>query len=104
MHDAGSQFATDSAEIRDVVEERIDERSRRMARAWMDDHSRGLVDDDDVRVLMEYFQRRRFGLDGRRHRLWQIDDDPIAGMHGKIGANFARTHTHSSVSNKFLDL
>ena len=104
MHDAGSQFAADSAEIRDVVQESVDERSRRMTRTWVNDHSWRLVDDDDVRVLMKDFQRRRFGLDGGRHRLRQIYDDSIAGMHRKIGANVAPTHTHSSVSNELLDL
>src|SRR5678816_2913962 len=104
MHDAGSQFAADSAEIRDVVQESVDERSRRMTRTWVNDHSWRLVDDDDVRILVKDFQRRRFGLDGGRHRLRQIYDDSIAGMHRKIGANVAPTHTHSSVSNELLDL
>ena len=45
----------------DVVQQRVDERAGRMPRRRMDDHSRRLVDDDEVAVLVEDRERQRLG-------------------------------------------
>ena len=66
MHDPGPLLAADAAEIVDVVQQRVDQRAARMARRRMDDHPRGLVDHDEVVVLVEDRQRQRFGLRRRR--------------------------------------
>src|SRR5215468_6021878 len=60
MNDAGAELAADAAQIRNVVEESVDERSRRVAGSRMHHHAGWLVDDNDVRILMENFKRRRF--------------------------------------------
>ena len=43
MDDAGPRFAADAAQIRDVVEQRVDERAGRVAGARMHDHPAGLL-------------------------------------------------------------
>src|SRR5262245_27400555 len=70
MNDAGAQLASYSAQIRDVMEEGVHERARCMPCAGMNDHSGWLVDHDDVGILIEDFQRRRFRLNRSRLRLW----------------------------------
>jgi hypothetical protein len=97
MDDARPQLASNAAQIRDVVEEGVHERSRCMPCAGVNDHSGRFVDDDNVAVLIEDFQRRRFRLNRRRRRLREVDDNVIAGMHGKIGAHLACADTDSSV-------
>ena len=51
-----------------MIEKRIDERSRRIARRGMNDHSLGLVHDDEIVVLVNNVERNIFGLGtvGRR--------------------------------------
>src|SRR3954465_8505146 len=44
MDDPWPQLATHSAQILDVMQQRVDQRSTRMASAWMNDHSRRLVE------------------------------------------------------------
>jgi hypothetical protein len=62
VDDAGAQLASNSAQIRDVMEEGVHERARCMPCAGMNDHSGRLVDHDDVGILIEDFQGRRFRL------------------------------------------
>ena len=49
VHDAGPLLAADAAQIVDVVEQRVDQRSARVAGRRMHDHAGRLVDDDEVR-------------------------------------------------------
>lgn len=72
--------------------------------AWVHNHSGRLVDDDDVCILIQDFQRSGFRLNGCGRRFWQIDDNTIAGMHGKIGPHLACANPYSSVGNEPLDL
>ena len=51
MDDARSRFASDTAEIRDVVKQRVDERPGRVARAWVHDEAGRLVEHGHVGVL-----------------------------------------------------
>ena len=64
MHNPRAGLAPDTAEIRHVVEQRVDERSGRMAGTWMHDQASGLVDDREVGILIQDVQRQ--GLS--RHR------------------------------------
>ena len=63
MHDARTQLAADAAEIGDVVEQRVDQRARVVARRRVHDHAGGLVHDDDVGVLVEDGERQILGHD-----------------------------------------
>src|SRR5262245_43658736 len=53
MHNPRPLLAANAAEIRHVVKKGVDQRAARMTRGGMDDHSRGLVDDDDIAILIE---------------------------------------------------
>ena len=56
----GPQLAADAAEIRDVVEQRVDERARRVAGAGMHDHAGRFVQHREVGVLVEDVEWKRF--------------------------------------------
>ena len=63
VHDARPQLAADAAEIRHVVEQRVDQRARRVAGGRVHDHPGRLVHDDDVGVLVEDGEREILGRD-----------------------------------------
>ena len=64
VDDAGALFPADAGErVAAVREQRVDQRSVRVPRRGMDDESLGLVDDDDIRVLVADLQRDRLRLD-----------------------------------------
>ena len=61
MHDARPRLAANAAQPVDVVQERVDERARRVPGGRVHDHARRLVDDHEVVVLVEDRERERFG-------------------------------------------
>ena len=64
VDDAGALFPADAGErVAAVREQRVDQRPVRVPRRGMDDESLGLVDDDDIRVLVADLQRDRLRLD-----------------------------------------
>src|SRR5215471_9034236 len=62
MDDAGPLLSADAAQVADVMEQRVHERAARMSGSGMDDHAGGLVDDDQVGVLIQDSQRQRLCL------------------------------------------
>src|SRR4029434_77277 len=62
MHDAGTLFAANAAEIVDVVQKGVDQGTAGMACCRMDDHTSGLVDHSNVAVLIENRKRQLFRL------------------------------------------
>jgi hypothetical protein len=85
MDDARPQLSANAAEIGHVMEQRVDERAPVMPRAWMDDHPRRFVDNDDVRVLEQHLQREVLCRRRCRHRRGQDDGDHVAFAHLCIG-------------------
>ena len=81
VHDARSQDAADAREVAHVVQQRIDQGAGAVAGRGVYDHARGLVDHEQVGVLVHDAEREILGLDvgglGRGHR----ELDPVAG-HG----------------------
>ena len=62
VHDTRPFFAADARKVAaEMVQQRIDQCARDRARRGMDDHAGGLVDDDQVRILVNDLQRNRFG-------------------------------------------
>ena len=87
VHDAGPLDAADAGErTLAMVQERVDERAGIVAGARVDDEARGLVDHDQLGVLMHDGERNvlrlRAGGDGGRH----LDHDRLAGLHLLRGA------------------
>jgi hypothetical protein len=71
VHDSRSFHTADTREISAVVQQRVDERSTRVARAGVYDDSRGFVDDDQSIVLVQDVERNILRLDlrwGERRR------------------------------------
>ena len=62
VDDAGAEASADAGEgLAAVVEEGVYQRSRRGARRRMHDEPGGLVDDDDIGILVDDFKGDRFG-------------------------------------------
>ena len=70
MDDTRPLLAADAAQIVDVVEQRVHERPARMTGRGMNDHAGGLVHHDEIVVLIQDRQRKRFGLRLRFDRFW----------------------------------
>ena len=68
MDDARPRLAADAAQIRDVMEQRVDERARRVAGAGMHDHAGRLVQHGDVGVLVQDLERQRLRPRGATER------------------------------------
>jgi hypothetical protein len=80
VHDARAPDAADPGKADAAMgDQRVDQRAGLVAGGRMHDEALGLVDDDDVVILMDNIQRDRFagglGGDGLRH----VDCDRIAG-------------------------
>ena len=61
-------------------DQRVDQRSRPVSGGRMHDQSLGLVDDDDVVVLVDHVERNGFGRRLRRRGRRHVDDDRGAGI------------------------
>jgi hypothetical protein len=62
VDDARPEDAADTRESRDVVEKRVDQRPARVARGGMDDDAGGLVEDEEVAILVEDCEGKVLGL------------------------------------------
>ena len=105
MHDARALLAADAAQIVDVMQQRVDQRAARVAGRRMHDHPGRLVDDDEVRVLVEDRQRQRLGLRRRVDRLRDVDRDLLPGLDRLVRLRRARPATqHVAVLDQPLNL
>ena len=62
MDDAGALDAADAGQVAAVGEQGVDQRARLGPRRGVDDQALGLVDDDEVGVLVDDVERDGFGL------------------------------------------
>ena len=80
MDDAGPFLAADTAQVLYVMEQRVDQRAAGMPGGRMHDHASGLVDHDEVAVLIQDPERQRFWRRRRVGRLRCVDFDELAGL------------------------
>src|SRR5207244_8488471 len=71
MNNAGAEFASNGGELAEMMQQRVDQRAAvagviGCARAGVDHHARGLVDDGEIVVLVNYFQRNFFRYRAQR--------------------------------------
>ena len=78
---ARSKSASNTAQVFDVMQQRIDERSRPNACARMNHHACRLVDDKEAIVFKQDLYRNVFGCQVDRLRLRLADDDRISTSH-----------------------
>jgi hypothetical protein len=90
MNDAGANAARRFRERVEVIDESVGKRARFYARARMHDHSRRLIDHDQIIIFVNDIQpdRLRNDLDGRGLRQINFDEitcaQAIAGLDGKL--------------------
>lgn len=106
MDDSGTQFPTNGRKFAaraKFVQQGVDHSSGFHARAGMNDHARGLVDDDEVLIGVEDFERDGFGL--RVHRRWRrnFDCDGIAGFDTMGALGWRAIHAGVTVIEQRLD-
>jgi hypothetical protein len=104
MDDAGAQLAANAAEIVYLVEQRIDQRALRVAGGRMDDHACGLVDDDDVLVLIHNVEIVIFWLRRGADGVWDVDGNRISGAHDAIRRYGLAIDRDLAVFNQALNL
>lgn len=83
VHNSRTQFPTDGRKFAtrtEFMQQSVHHRAGFHSRAGMNDHARGLVDDEEVFVRVEDFERDGFGL--RVHGSWRrnFDGDCIASL------------------------
>ena len=84
MHDARASLAADATQIVDMMEQRIHQRPGLVSSGGMHDHAGGLVDDDDVRVLIDDRERQVFRRWLRIDQLRQGDGDRATGLDAEV--------------------
>jgi len=85
VDDAGALFAADAGEtVAAVVEQGVDQGAVRVAGGRMDHQARGLVDHDDVVVLVDHVQGDVLGGQGRLAELGNVHGDRLTA--GEAGA------------------
>src|SRR5437870_43558 len=104
MDDAGPLFAADAAQIADVMEERVDERAARVTGRRMDDHAGRLVDDDEIAILIDDRQRKRFWSRRRVDRLGDVDRDFLSRPDRLVRFGGAPAHANVALFDEPLNL
>ena len=104
MHDSRPHLTADAAEIRDVMEQRVDERARRMAGAGMHHHPGRLVQHGDVGILMQDFEGQLFAGHFRCGRLRHVDRHPVTLAHREVGAGSAPVDRDAPVGDQSLNV
>ncbi len=99
----GRSSPADARQVAHVVEERVHERSGSVAGRRVDHEPRGLVDRENVLVLVENRERNRLGLDRCDARLRDVDLDLLAGAdHVRALGRHARK-PDGALSDQLLD-
>lgn len=96
VDNAGAEFAAETREGTEVVEQRIDEGAAGAARAGVDDEARRLVDGDDIGVFVEDFKGDRFGFGPQW--LWRLGVYLNAFTAAEFVGGFARFAVHADAA------
>jgi hypothetical protein len=79
-----------------VMQKRIDKRARPGAGGGMDDHAGGLVDDDQIGILMHHLERQGLGRGDRRGSGRQRDRPDLARRRRRRGIG----HRHAAATHR----
>ena len=79
MDDARAERSLDLRELREVMEQGVDEGSVMDTGSSMDGHAGRLVDDDDVGVFVDDVERDVFGSGGQGRQVSGVDVDHVGG-------------------------
>jgi hypothetical protein len=79
VHDAWPQFATDSAQVRNAMEQRINESPGPNAGPGVNRHPGGFIDHDELFILVQHRDRNVFRLQDRFLWFRFRNVDPVTG-------------------------
>ena len=102
MDDAGAQLAADATQVRHVMQQGVDQRSRRVPGARVHHHPARLVDDDEIGVLVENRERDILRFGRCRGGRGNDDGNAIAGLHRQIGTRLAALDAHVALLDQPL--
>ncbi len=106
MDDPRTQRAADGGESRDsaeAVQKRGHHGAAGDARARMDDHAGGLVDDGDVFVLVENIERNGFGFDAGRQLIGDLDGHDFVRLDAMRGLARDAVNLHAAFVHERLN-
>ncbi len=103
VHDPRPALAPDAREVPDVVEQRVDEGSGRVAGRGMDHEAGRLVDGDQVFVLVEDRERNVLGLEHALARLGHLDRDLLARAHDVRALGGLAADARRALGDELLD-
>ena len=103
VDDTRARLASNAAEIRHVMEQRVDECSRWMTRARVHDEPGRFVDHGQVSILVQDFEWQRLTGHLRWRRVRNINGDALPVAHRKIRSRVAAFDRHVPVRDEFLD-
>src|SRR4051812_34595062 len=90
VNNSGTKVAVDRRQSAEMMQKRVHQSSRMMARAGVNHHSGGLIHDDDVRILIKDLERQFFWFGAKRRRRRGRHRDSFAAFDGIRGsASFA---------------
>ncbi len=106
MNDSRAEFAADGGEFAvraEFVEQGVDHGAGFHSRARMDDHARGLVDDDQIVIGIENIEGNGFGLRVHGCRRGNFDGDCIAGFNAMGALRRSAVYAGVAVVEQRLD-
>ena len=80
VHDTRANLAPDAGQAVQLHHQRVDHRAVRVARGRVHDHTRGLHDHGEIRVLIDHLKRQILGQNLDRLRLIHLECDRLAGV------------------------
>ena len=104
VHDAGPHLAADAAEAVYMVQKRVDEGAFRVTRGGVHDHAGRLVDDSQIRVVVENFERQRLRSRHRRCGGGNVHSHHVTGADGDAGTSGGAVEPYPSLLDEPLDL
>ena len=102
VHDAWPELTTDAAQVADVVQQRVHQRTCRVAGSRMNHHAGRLVHDDEVGILVENGQRQVFWNRCGRRGIGNLDRDALARLHAGVGLDASTADGDVAVANQAL--
>jgi len=79
VDDARSEDPSNPGKIRAMVEECVDQGAAGMSGGWVNDHSRGFFDHQEIPVLIKHLERIFFGGQGTLPGRFEEKNNPVAG-------------------------
>ncbi len=104
MDDTRAKGAADAAQIVYVVEQCVDERTRGMTGGGVNHHTRWLVDNEKVGVVVHDVDIQSFGLGSGGDRRRDFEGDPITLANWCLSTSDHGPHARPRVFDESLDL